>query len=424
MPTKRRKRTQRWSYQAGKRGRNAVNAYQDARDGRYWIEWRERVPGGRSRRVAVLLEGVTDPSTAESKADAFAVELGKLRRTPLEQPVTVALLMERYSQEVTPTKGAKESRAHDQRARRVWTAFFAAQPEPGRRTARHPSTLDRIDWDRFVAWRRRGRIPGWAPVRDRAVERDLKYLLAVLTWATGTPLLEANPWRTEVRRAQRWTFPRELSPRRPEMTDEVREGLIAYAPGWQFAAMLVLERETRRRNSAIRRLSWSDVDQARWTVRWRGELDKAGRERVTPLTAAAVEVLKGLASRAIGDVPVFPSAKDPQLPTPRNTCQIWLRRAKEAWLKATPEQDRPALQRALQRVGYHAEKRTGVRDPRFRGLAPKVQEELAGTSWEVLRDVYDAVAHEELAAAVRCLGEGPMGPETGTNGEHERRAEG
>lgn len=140
--------------------------------------------------------------------------------------------------------------------------------------------------------------------------------------------------------------------------------------------------------------------------------------------AAAVEVLKGLPSRAIGDVPVFPAADDPTRPTPRDTCQVWLRRAKAAWRDAVAEEERPALARRLSRVGYHAEKRAGVRDPRFRGLPPKLQEELAGTSFEVLRDVYDVVAHEELAAAVRYLGEGWKGPETGTIGEQERRAEG
>jgi hypothetical protein len=42
-------------------------------------------------------------------------------------------------------------------------------------------------------------------------------------------------------------------------------------------------------------------------------------------------------------------------------------------------------------LGYHAEKRAGIRDPRFRALPPKVQEELAGTTWNTMRKVYDYV---------------------------------
>jgi len=51
-------------------------------------------------------------------------------------------------------------------------------------------------------------------------------------------------------------------------------------------------------------------------------------------------------------------------------------------------------------LGFHGEKRAGVRDPRFRQLPPKVQEELAGTNWETLRRIYDDVSVEEMRAAL------------------------
>jgi integrase len=70
--------------------------------------------------------------------------------------------------------------------------------------------------------------------------------------------------------------------------------------------MLILERETKRRNSAIRQLLWSDIDLCRETVRWRRETDKTGRESVTPSTKAAVDVLRAL-PRRVGSAPVFAS---------------------------------------------------------------------------------------------------------------------
>jgi 3-methyladenine DNA glycosylase AlkD len=57
----------------------------------------------------------------------------------------------------------------------------------------------------------------------------------------------------------------------------------------------------------------------------------------------------------------------------------------------------------LPRLGYHGEKRAGIRDPRFRALAPKVQEELAGTTWETMRRIYDYVDLGTLQDAVNAL---------------------
>jgi len=325
-------------------------------------------------------------------------------------PVSWSLraLVDAYVAEVTPSKGVSK-RGHDRRARRVWLAFFDAQAEPERRSGRSPATLDRTDWDRFVAWRGGGRIPGWRPVRGRQVQYDLKFLLAVLNWGTGhkvagRPVLGASPWSPEVRRSQRWEMPRESRPHRPSMTTEVREALVTHAPSWQLGLALVLGRETRRRNASIRRLRWSDVDLDAGVVRWRGEHDKSGRESVTPLSPVALRALEDAPSRGSGDGPVFPSASDPRRPTPRNTFQVWLRRAKERLLRSLPaDEDRALWRERLRGVGYHAEKRTGVRDPRFRALPAKLQEAISGTSWETLRKVYDEVGVEEMREAMRGL---------------------
>ena len=131
------------------------------------------------------------------------------------------------------------------------------------------------------------------------------------------------------------------------MTKKFRAGIIAHSNGWQLPAMLVLERETRRRNNSIRQLLWSDIDQDRWTVRWRSDTDKVGRESITPLTLTAIEVLKGLPSRGIGSTPVFPARRNPSQPVPSWTARTQLNRAKQAWLSGRP---RKANVRRLERL--------------------------------------------------------------------------
>ena len=51
-------------------------------------------------------------------------------------------------------------------------------------------------------------------------------------------------------------------------------------------------------------------------------------------------------------------------------------------------------------VGFHAEKREGVRDEVFRSMPPKVQAELAGTQFETLSSIYDKVDVEDMRAAM------------------------
>ena len=65
---------------------------------------------------------------------------------------------------------------------------------------RKPATLSQRDWDRFIRERRAGRVgPSGKPVADRMIERDLKFLIAVLNWAVksrderGELLLGSNP---------------------------------------------------------------------------------------------------------------------------------------------------------------------------------------------------------------------------------------
>jgi integrase len=347
---------------------------------------------------------------AVQKAEELAARFADLAGQPEDAPVSLAQLIRDYIKEVTPRKG-KGKQGHDHRAQRLWLAFFDGQVDRERHSDRHPGTLDRRDWDGFIAARRGGNIPGWGPVKDRQVEYDLKFLIAVLNWGVGakprgslSPYLPTgSPWSTEIRRSQRWGMPRTKTPHRPSMTPESRAALVQHAPSWQVEAALVLGRDTRRRNSSIRRLDWSDIDQQDWTIRWRGEFDKDGRETVTPLlTEEAKGILRRAPSRGIAG-PVFPSASDPLVPTSGQTFQVWLRRAKAQLMASLPEAEKEGWKERLRGVGFHAEKRAGVRDPEFRALPAKIQETIAGTKYTTLRDVYDEVTTEEVRQAWDAL---------------------
>lgn len=183
-------------------------------------------------------------------------------------------------------------------------------------------------------------------------------------------------------------MPKEQSPNRPAMTNVVREALIDHSPHWQFELALLLGRYTVSRNSSVRHLRWSDVDLETGTIRWRGEYDKTGREVVVPLPEEATEALRR-APRGIGNAWIFASETDPNQPTPRDTFQTWMRRAKQ----------RAGV--AVRGLGFHSEKRAGVRDAWFRSLDPKMKEKFSRTNHRTLVDVYDEVSMEEMREALQ-----------------------
>ena len=199
-----------WSYLSGERGRNRVRVF-EKRPGKFFAEWRE----GTSRK-RVHLQGVQNTRAAKEKADDIAAEFGRLEAAR-QARITMDQLMHIYLKEASISKGSSKQ-DHDRRAVRVWTAFFAAQPGPERAGDRHPSSLDRVDWDRFVNWRRQGQIPGWPnAVGPRQTAYDLKFMISCLNWACGRkaggkPLLETSPWRTEVRKAQKMGDAQETQP--------------------------------------------------------------------------------------------------------------------------------------------------------------------------------------------------------------------
>lgn len=400
-------KNQAWSYNAGERGTNWCRAYEKGKGGIILLEWFEPVLDEQGRPVR-------DPETGKplrvksresvghrdrDKAETAAKEKAKalLEGSATARVATLRQLIHRYVKEVTPTK--KESkRKHDQRAARVFLAYFADRANEGekeRGADRHPSTLDKQDWGGFIAARRAGTITGWErPCRNNQIRLDLKFLLSVLHWASGADedaphFLARNPWRWERRRAQSMRMPKEKDPRRPGIGEEQHQRVLAHSPNWRFALTAVLCRATLHRMNSVRQLRKEDVDLEAGRVRWRGEYDKTGRELVTPLPPEAVQAIRE--APPVLSPWLIPSEKDPSRPVSRSVLNDWMGKVKE----------RAGVD--VERLGFHAYKRAGIRTKEFRAFAPKVQEMLTGTTHAMLKEVYDEVPFEELAEAMESL---------------------
>ena len=308
----------RWSYSTGEWGRNRVRAFEHPKTGRIFLEFAD---AGKRKRVAL---GHRDREAAKAKAEEVA---GALRRAeaPTGAAPTLQMLFDNYLREVTPQKG-KNKQQHDRRAARMFLGLYGV--------ARRAHTLNRRDWDAFIAWRRRGgdgragKVHG-AAVRNRIIAYDLKFLLAVLNWATvaresGAVLLERNPLKG-------LPLPVEMSPRRPVLSQAQLGGLRRVSPqvSPQLGLALVLANETGHRIGAIRLLRWSDVQWEPSSLRWRGEYDKIGWEHVTPVTGVVMDALaearRGQA--AVGDAWIFPAPGKPSEPCSRHLFRDWWQRA-------------------------------------------------------------------------------------------------
>ena len=239
------------SYGAGEWGRNRVRVFPDPKTGLYQIEWREN---GR-RLTRSLKHG--DWKRAKRQADEFAAGFAKPepngKKDAEPEPLTLGTLFDIYREEVTPTKAATSQRS-DRAATRMFLQFF------GR--GRSPASLSQRDWDRFIRARRAGRVgASGRPVSDRTIEHDLKFLIAVLNWASksrderGELLLASNPLRG-------LRTPTEKNPTRVVLSEDEYQALLGVSRqvDWRFHVALVLAHETGHRIGAIRQLRWADID--------------------------------------------------------------------------------------------------------------------------------------------------------------------
>lgn len=306
-----------WTYHAGDKGRNRVRAYIEPKSGKIFLEYFVKV-NGRSTRKRVST-GDSDRKKARQQAQELAAELGRAVPQEQEAELTLRRLFEIYLGEKTPRK-SEGVQKHDRRAARMFLDYFGE--------SRKVSSLRKRDGERFIADRRDGALSGLEPVGNRTVERDLRFLLAVLNWASANEWLPKNPLRA-------LEPPKEQNPKRPVLTKDDYRRLVETAEGvggWRFRLALVLAYETGHRGNAIRHLRWSDVDLQAPAVLWRAEHDKMNKEHVTPLSRDAVEALQGAQREqmAIGDAWVLPSPSDASQPCSRHLLRDWWGRGVKA----------------------------------------------------------------------------------------------
>ena len=175
--------------------------------------------------------------------------------------------------------------------------------------------------------------PSGRPVSDRTIERDLRFLLAILNWAAksrdeeGTLLLESNPLRG-------LKLPKEKNPTRVLLTQAEYEALLNVSPAvdWRFprgAWCSPTKRDTASVPSECFDGRTSDLDSR--TLRWRGEHEKTGYEHRTPVTVEALSVLEEARRHnpRIGDAPLLPAPKDPSACMSRSLARDWWKKAEE-----------------------------------------------------------------------------------------------
>ena len=336
--------TRAWSFSTGERGVNKVRAFTHPKTGTLYLEFSERgavQTGARTRpKVVRVALGHRDREQAKAKAEELSAKL-RLNERPTPAQLTLGALFDNYLSEVTPAKGVSKQR-HDARCAELFRRAFGA--------AREARSLSRREWDRFIRERRSGvlrpaGVKTKRTVGDRIVGYDLRWLLAVLTWATmagdgrGGVLLERNPLKG-------LDVPEETSPKRPRLTadDYAQLAAVAGQVSPLFRLALVLAHETGHRIGAIRQLRWSDVSFERKTITWRATTDKLHFEHTTPLTTEAVAALELEYARVtrdrartstIGDGWVLAHPADVAEPVTRDALQDWWTRA-ETMAKLAP----------------------------------------------------------------------------------------
>lgn len=365
-----RTRRKNWSYNEGEKGRNWVRVFEKSGRPSLQMEWRE---DGKRRSMSL---GHADRRRAKRQASELADRFEGMDGAT-RTPITLAKLFRVYLSEVTPTKAATTQK-HDQRALGRFLDHFGDV---------RAETLDRRLYDRYVQHRRKGKLHGFGPVGNRAVEQDVRLLMAVFNWGTvagenGQAYLPRNPWKG-------FPVPKNKSPTRVAMTPEEYESLRGNAPCWRFEVALVMGWETGRRNSSIRQLRWSDIDMGKETATWRGATDKAGRETVTPLSDSAQAVLKLALKEREGSEWVLHAPKDPNRPCTKYYFGLLMSRAKR----------HAGIERKY--LGWHSLKRSFVR--RHKQLPTKILERMTGTSYITLNRVYDEASVDDMRDAMELL---------------------
>jgi hypothetical protein len=377
-----------------------------------------REDGERAAQDAAKLlatTGSSDPNRPRTPVEIFA--------RYLEQQYPTDADAERVK-EVAPKTEADERRAVD-----LWLAFFAVDrpaakaPSPG--VTRDLRKLDGATIHRYVAARKAGRIEvqgrqvGRMPRRvaegeeaprrtcsDTTAWNDVRFLKAVLTWATtyvdedGVRLLETNPIagvktrknRNPVREKLTATYDRYQRLR--EHCDQLGDGYFGYfmdfveATGHRVSQICALRVSDRRRQP--------DADAPFGRVRTRPDASKARWDTWDPVSEEAARAIDAAIARrgAIGDVYIF------QAPGARGRAAD---AAGQPWSKWHV---RDLLQRAEAAAGldvrgrFHEYRRKRNQELERAGVPRAVRQRLMQWKTPAMLDLYDAGSAQEIAAAV------------------------
>lgn len=344
----------RWEYSVGERP-HTVTVYERRPGGNLYVRvWDPTARGGEGNWHRKSLKH-RDREKAKSYAHKQHAKLREGEAEIRSGRVTLARLFTLYEKHRTPQKGEQERKA-DARRIEMWTRCLGAKQDPEK--------ISRAAWERFIERRSAGEIDarghpeghedfdGRGEVGPRTVERDLRFLLAVLNWGTD--------WRTDSgyllseNVCRGYPVPQEKNPSRPVATDARVAAIRKVAPKltmdvtWgekrkavpsHLPALFDLAVETGRRLSSILQLTYSDLlleKGPHGSIRWRADTDKEGRESVVPISPRARIALDRHTARmrrlglpGIGDAPLFPSPKDPSEVVGRHVADRWLRKAEE-----------------------------------------------------------------------------------------------
>ncbi len=295
-----------------------------------WIQADIRVQGYPRKRVRL---GHRDREAAKRWAKATQADLQRGITKILDSQPAIDRIFGLYLRYQTPKKRSLSSRQHDERCADLWQWVLGADKTPDAITTR--------EWEEFVVARRSGAIDPRghfvAPnksrrtVKDRAIERDMDWLVQVFNWAvrfrddSGRYLLSENALRG-------FEIPSELNPRRSIVTRDWMEGVIGVAGPTPLRAMLVIADEHGRRLSAIRQLQGSDIQLGRtdtWphgAIRWRYHSDKVNKDWLVPMsTRLRAEIDRHLAANPVlGSAPLFPAPHNHRKSVSKDRAGAWL----------------------------------------------------------------------------------------------------
>jgi len=338
---------------------NTVRVYR--RKGRRNIYIRTWDPSARDGKGDWAKEslGHSDVEKAKVQASKLHAKLVAGDAAIRSGKVTLRRLFALYKKHRTPQKSERVQKA-DGRQIELWTRVLGAEKDPHK--------ITRAEWEGFMQSRSAGEIDsrgrpkghedfnGRGEVGPRSVERDLRFLLAVLNWGTDWRTSDGYLLRENVCRG--YPVPKEKNPSRPVATDERVQEIRKRAPEvtmdvtWNatpkrkrtsvpshLPSIFDLAVETGRRLSAILQLRYSDLRLDRGphgSIRWPADTDKDGRESTVPISPQArraldrhVARMRDLGLPGIGDAPLFPAPKDPSKPLGRHVADRWLREAED-----------------------------------------------------------------------------------------------